>query len=539
MSDPGRNPQLGFPWRAFAALADCFPRPVPVWMTAFVLLLLLGAQLSNHAIDLDHFHQMALARESLNAGRLLIEDPYAFTPTVSPFIHHEWGHGFLCLFLVRELGAIGLILLKLLLITLLAVCCCAVARVRGAKWQTVILLAFPVLCVFSLGMTTVRAQLFTFLGLAFTLLVLEKDRARSPRRLLWWFTWLVYLVLWTNLHGGFVIGPAVLGLHGIEQLLRRRPFLHLLPVGAAAFLATLINPYGIELHRCLLHALTLDRPHIREWYPLWKLPWQTYLPFILLLALSVIPPLAAVRRAGLSALDGIAVIVFLGLESVLHLRFIPLYAIAWLCCAPRWAEYALSPDRWAGARRLLRPWGVAALVFVLVGSLTGFANRRPFEISVAAMSRKGHASYPVGAVEYLRAGRISCRLMTHYNDGAYVMWHLYPRVTISMDGRYEAAYPPQLAEENFALYSAFPGWRDTLAAREPDAILCHVTRALAPELLRLEAEGWCRAYIDHEFILCCRPGLDWPIVDRRGETLIGDFEKHVRAPALPGWHDRP
>jgi hypothetical protein len=42
-------------------------------------------------VDIDLWHQMALIRESVAAGHLLKADPYAYTPTVRPWIDHEWG----------------------------------------------------------------------------------------------------------------------------------------------------------------------------------------------------------------------------------------------------------------------------------------------------------------------------------------------------------------------------------------------------------------------------------------------------------------
>ena len=44
-------------------------------------------------VDPDMYHGLALARESLAAGHLLIDDIFAYTPTVSPVVHHEWALG--------------------------------------------------------------------------------------------------------------------------------------------------------------------------------------------------------------------------------------------------------------------------------------------------------------------------------------------------------------------------------------------------------------------------------------------------------------
>jgi hypothetical protein len=47
------------------------------------------------AVTHDVFHEMALAREWLACGAFPREDCFAYTPTVSPAVHHEWGTGLL------------------------------------------------------------------------------------------------------------------------------------------------------------------------------------------------------------------------------------------------------------------------------------------------------------------------------------------------------------------------------------------------------------------------------------------------------------
>ena len=41
----------------------------------------------------DAFHEMALVRVFAETGKFPIGDVFAFTPTVHPAVHHEWGTG--------------------------------------------------------------------------------------------------------------------------------------------------------------------------------------------------------------------------------------------------------------------------------------------------------------------------------------------------------------------------------------------------------------------------------------------------------------
>ena len=74
-----------------------------------VLLFFLSAFL---VVDGDLFHEMALARETIAQGQVRSEDVFAFTPTVSPSVHHEWGTGMVLYGVVTRAGARGLLALK-------------------------------------------------------------------------------------------------------------------------------------------------------------------------------------------------------------------------------------------------------------------------------------------------------------------------------------------------------------------------------------------------------------------------------------------
>jgi hypothetical protein len=43
------------------------------------------ALISYNFVDIDLWHQMALIRESMQAGHLLHADPFAYTPTIRPW----------------------------------------------------------------------------------------------------------------------------------------------------------------------------------------------------------------------------------------------------------------------------------------------------------------------------------------------------------------------------------------------------------------------------------------------------------------------
>jgi hypothetical protein len=124
-------------------------------------------------------------------------------------------------------------------------------------------------------------------------------------------------------------------------------------------------------------------------------------------------------------------------------------------------------------------------------------------------------------VQYLREVGFRGNLMVHFNVGAFVTWKLYPDVKVSMDGRYEVAYPPEALAENLDFYAAEPGWEQTLDKYPTDAVLVPTPMPVCTAIE--DIDGWTRVYCDDTFEVYARRGLPLPVVDRRGQRFTGTF----------------
>jgi hypothetical protein len=98
--------------------------------------------------------------------------------------------------------------------------------------------------------------------------------------------------------------------------------------------------------------------------------------------------------------------------------------------------------------------------------------------------------------------------MTPFMVGPFVTWKLAPRVNVSLDGRYEAAYPVRLLTEQSDFYDARPGWPAMLDRYPTDVVLA---RRTAPVVAVLPTQAtWRLVYQDNEYVLFSRPSLDLP-----------------------------
>jgi hypothetical protein len=99
---------------------------------------------------------------------------------------------------------------------------------------------------------------------------------------------------------------------------------------------------------------------------------------------------------------------------------------------------------------------------------------------------------PAGAVDFLRREGRRGRLWNEYVWGGYLIWHLYPELRVSIDGRM-AVYGPERFGEHLTVVELRPGWQDVLARLAPDAM---VVRSGSPLVSALRASGWVVRFED-------------------------------------------
>lgn len=493
------------------------------WLIRAAILFGLGSMFLAHLagltfVDPDLFHEMALAREILTLGRMPLEDCFAYTPTVSPSVHHEWGTGVVLYAVAMTLGAPGIMVLKYALTAAVVVGCCYCALRRGASLPTIaILCAVPIVggC---MGFTTIRAQLFTMVSLTAMLIGLDQDRQGNRRWLLWF---LPLFVAWLNLHAGFVVGAGLIGVHAIEQLLRKQPCWHLFGVCALLAALVIINPYGWLYFPYLAKGLLMPRPMIIEWRPLWQAEPLT-LFYVYLLSLLV--ALYSVVQLGWRRSLGVLVLAVSAYAALRHTRHLSIYFVVWLAYVPAWLEQTrlgrLVGDLWSRRQTAVAVASavVGCLAMVQIVPAAPWRMRMP---TTHAEEETGRPMYPTGAVEHLRAIDFHGNIMVPFVPGGFVSWKLHPHAKVSMDGRYEVAYQPGILEENEDMYQAKRDWLLTLEKYRTDVLLVPRSTPLAAAMS--DACDWRRFYRDAAYDMYSRSGLTLPPLDRGEITVPGVF----------------
>jgi hypothetical protein len=317
------------------------------------------------------------------------------------------------------------------------------------------------------------------------------------------------IVLWVNVHGGFLLGLVLIGIYEIDAAWRlvsdRKGGLWFFALSAtliASALATLLNPYGVALHRHIYQYVSdpFLMHHIQEF----QAPnFRTFSP--LCFAALLLICLCGVAMAGVrpSLREGL-VLIFGAWSGLYASRNLPVAAI--LICAVAacfvtraWrrnrqeGEAARSPiildridERDASLRSGL--WPVIAIALVLW--------------MVTHDGRLGHAHvihaqfdgsrFPVAAVDYIERQGIAKPMFSIDQWGGYLIYRNYPAVLV--DDRHDL-YGDEFFKAYLRIIHVEPGWQDALDQTKAAVALLPSDSPLAKAMAT--ANQWKEVYRDN------------------------------------------
>jgi hypothetical protein len=476
------------------------------WRTNFLKILLAAliittvlSRLATTVADADLWGYLAFGRLFWHSGHFPYNDPFSFVPTLHPWVYHEWLTGVIFYPLYQAGGAVGLQLLKYALVLGTLGLVYLTARKRGAGPLAAVLGIFLIHNLFRLGYSPVRAQAFTYFFFALTFYLLESSRLSRNYGRLWLLPPL--MVVWCNLHAGFLAGLGLIGLFALGATLSRRPsrpyWLLLLLSTAVA----LINPYGYKYLGYLVHAVNMPRPQITEWASV----YQSYIsganrsPLLYFLLLNVFTGLWWFRSREITAGLALALTAYLGWMHLRHQVFFLIICGAYLPgLLSVYLEDLRSRPRLRNFWRRL-DWRIPATLAVLLTIFNGyrFLQESPLTLKLPPLPRAQSESpfyYPLGAMAYLRRHALSGKILVNFDWGEYLIWDLYPQCRVALDGRFETVYPAAVAQKYFAFIYAQDNWRQFLRDYPPDLIL--IDSRSQTYLLLLKEPHWQRLYLD-------------------------------------------
>jgi len=428
--------------------------------------------LVSHAkADPDLWGHVRFGQDILASGSIPRQPSYSFTADES-WVNHEWLAEVVMAAAYRA-GTPGLlVLLGMVAASAFAMIASAIRRAGVDGPAAVGLLAVAVLGA-SFQLMTIRPQFFSVLLLAALLLLLTL--AEQRRRVLLAVPFL--LALWANLHGGWIVGLAVLGLWVAGAAWRQvLPWWQAASTVAAAAAGTLLNPYGYGLWAFLLKTVRVGRADIEEWQAIWESPLHL-LPWIL----TAIVLAWGCARLGRDAWRTLPALVLAALSFKVA-RLEGLFALATAVLAAPAFRGVGQRFRLAALPSRKEVLSIAALCAIGLGAALVAASRTA--TCLPLMSEREFGTPEPEAVLFMSANALSGRMVTWFDYGQYAIWHLAPEVQVSYDGRRETVYSERVRHAHQQFYAG-----DAAYARRIQGDYVWIPRTL-PVVRRLLDEGW-------------------------------------------------
>jgi hypothetical protein len=477
-------------------------------LMAAVLLLCLFAMAVRPITDPDFWWHLRTGQYIWDTRSIPRQDIYSHTLPGQPWITHEWLTEVALYAIYAVSGQAGLILVFALVIA--GSFALLYLRCSGRPY----LAAFVVvLAALSSAVTWgVRPQMMTLLLSSVFLYILYLYK-RGNKKAVWLMPPL--MVLWANLHGSFLMGivlPAVqvagaaldmaLG-RGPEAGLTWKDIRQLVIVTALTAVAPVLNPNGVRL---LVYPFgTLGSPAMQSYIMEWFSPdfhlvqFQPFALFILLLLASL-----GLSRSTPSATDLLYMLGF-GYASLRSARHIPLFI---LTTTPLLTAQLL--DAWRGwkfsqrfqlrRRRGSRQHIVAnwLLLVVLTFGLT---------FQVASTLSRNEAiqrdTFPVDAVDFLTENEITGNMYNLYRWGGYLIWRLYPKQAVFIDGRADV-YGDRFIDEYLQVYQLRESWRAPLERYDVNLVI--IDRGSSLSTVLGESPNWEQRYVDENVEILVKQG---------------------------------
>ena len=467
--------------RTQAASSGAAPRGRGIAAAPVAAVLVIAALAAAQPLDADLWVHLNNGRYMASRGELPYPDPFTFAAGDAVWTVHEWLPA-LAIFQVIDHGGVTAAVL-------------AAAAVYALTWG----LLERALAAYGVGpwmrtgaLAAASLPLFPFAGirpLAVGLLAaalaaaLALHHRRTGSRWIWLLP--VVFVFWGNVHASFPIGFALLGAIVVEAVWARspapffgpRPHTRLGPFTAAAALAVAAPAFNPSGPRVLAQPFFQWGGEFRRFNSDWRPPeafsetWWFFAAFLVLTGLLLV-----VRRRRVGPTD-LVLLVVLAAVGYSTRKVMPFAAVL----APLLLAYPLASAEPARVR--ISAWIVRACAALAAALAIGIAA------AIGPRTLDGPTVLPMpAAARDLAAATEATRIFGTYHWGAYLTWRLWPDARVFIDGRFDLFVPDPLSDY-LTVTGLGPGWRDTLTAIDPDALVLESGAPLARQLAQPDS-GW-------------------------------------------------
>jgi hypothetical protein len=526
-------PQTSTPAEGTASPAA--PSPAPGWIhfvvpsvadLLFVTLLLglsLGALGRLLLRDADIGWHIRDGQQMLLHHAITRTDSFSSTMNGHTWYAWEWLYDVLIAVIHQVFGLNGVVFYSAAIIAATFVLTLYLALRRGGNLPVTLFLL-----ILSLGAAAVhflaRPHVLSWLFAVIWFELLDSAASGQGRRVFWLPA---LMVLWVNLHGGFVLGFAMLLLYlvggameyftaGEKRGETQRWLQRLGLVTLLTLVASFINPYGYYLHVHIYRYLS-DRFLMNQISEFLSPDFHSAAQqcFAILFIVTMVTLATARQRPSAARL---LIILFAAYSGFYATRNLPTSALLMtLVIAPILSENLAEAGRSSSVALWLRQclsWlnsfgtrmgnlelrfrGHVWIVLVFVLGLWACAHRGRLGSTQFINAYFDDKRFPVQAAEYMAQHDLREPVFSLDYWGGYLIYRLYPRTKVMVDDRHDL-YGDQFFKDYLKVVLVQPEWEQVLDQRQVDWVLVPSESSLA-NLLRLTPR-WKSSYEDKAAVL--------------------------------------
>jgi len=477
-------------------------------------MLLIFAGAAQPITDTDFWWHLRTGQHIVKTKSIPHADIFSTIAFGKEWVAHEWLAEVVTYSIFRMLGLGGVIVVFSLILTTAFWITYERCRKRtGHPYFAV----FAVLlgAVASISTWGVRPHIISLLFASIFISFLDRYSRREEMASIWWLAPL--MVLWANMHAGYVLGLALIALTivglSVNRFLvpsdrqindwRRVKLLCWLLIVCAALV--MVNPNGARMYSYPFE--TFRSPAMMRYIEEWKSPnfHEARFQGLALLLLATFCALAlSKKRARPSELLFVAFGAWATLRSARNVWFFALVAIPqlaehswiWVTSYGRWRWLTVAEKRdHSGTYSFKLIINVALLMLCTTLVILGVQR------AIAKQPAIDAQEFPVAAIDFLRSQKLARPIFNEYDWGGYLIWTLYPEYRVYIDGRADV-YGDQMVEEFLRAHDGKPGWRELLERDGIHTVLIRPDIPLA-SLLRIDT-AWQKVFEDKQAVIFVR-----------------------------------
>jgi hypothetical protein len=456
-------------------------------LTLFVMATACAYYLLNAPILLGHYDlgwHLAAGDLIRQQGHIPAQDPWAFTSAGKPWVNLSWLWDALASAVFQHAHFTGLLLLTVACGGAIAGYLTKLCRRTGASAVAVCIAALSACLLYPAFSAFPNVYLAASPNMAtmFFAIVFYGECLKRGRSL---YLLPVLMLLWANLHGGFLLGLLVIAVFGGAALLQRdwAAFRRYLAVDIACFIAAMVNPLGWHIYAATTTTVgNFVQTQITEWWPYYRnISMPGSIPGMIYMLAFVLLEWRNGRSGPVAARLLAWLFLGLGLYQFRYLSFFFLFSAV---------PMALHLDGLLPKRDNveIQRWLLIAGVIAACASPLIFMEVEPTLDLLPMFSQRDAL--------YLERHFPHARLLNHWNMGGELIFRTRGAIPIFVDGRASTAYPDSLLRDYFKLGQEQVNqadWDTVLAKYHVDTVLWMKSHTALRAFL-VSKRGWKEVY---------------------------------------------